>query len=55
MSKCGLCVTKDVVTVRSENEKLKRQMEHMKNEDDKRKEAVCTKRIRKHGQPLLRG
>ena len=37
--KCGLCVMKDVVEVRNENEKLKRQMEHMKNEDDKRKEA----------------
>ena len=35
--KCGLCVMKDVVEVRNEN--LKRQMEQMKNEDDKRKEA----------------
>ena len=30
---------KDVVDVRNENEQLKRQMEPMKNEDDKRKEA----------------
>ena len=37
--KCGLCVMKDVVEVRNENEILKRQMEQMKNEDDKRKEA----------------
>ena len=37
--KCGLCVMKDVVEVRNENENLKRQMEQMKNEDDKRKEA----------------
>ena len=37
--KCGLCVMKDVVAVRKENENLKRQMEQMKNEDDKRKEA----------------
>ena len=37
--KCGSCVIKDVVEVRNENEKLKRQMEQMKNEDDKRKEA----------------
>ena len=29
----------DVVEVRNENEKLKRQMEQMKNEDDKRKES----------------
>ena len=28
--KCGLCVMKDVVEVRNENEKLKRQMEQMK-------------------------
>ena len=39
MFKCGLCVMKDVVEVRNENEKLNRQMEQMKNEDDKRKEA----------------
>ena len=37
--KCGLCVMQDVVEVRNENENLKRQMEQMKNEDDKRKEA----------------
>ena len=37
--KCGLCVMKDVVEVRNENENLKQQMEQMKNEDDKRKEA----------------
>ena len=37
--KCGLCVMKDVVEVRNENENLKRQMEQMKNEDDKRKEV----------------
>ena len=37
--KCGLCVMKDVVEVRNENVNLKRQMEQMKNEDDKRKEA----------------
>ena len=37
--KCGLCVMKDVVEVRNENDNLKRQMEQMKNEDDKRKEA----------------
>ena len=37
--KCGLCVMKEVVEVRNENEILKRQMEQMKNEDDKRKEA----------------
>ena len=30
---------KDVVEVRNENEKLKREMEQMKKEDDKRKEA----------------
>ena len=30
---------KDVVEVSNENENLKRQMEQMKNEDDKRKEA----------------
>ena len=37
--KCGLCVMKDVVEVRNENENFKRQMEQMKNEDDKSKEA----------------
>ena len=37
--KCGLCVMKDVVEVKNENEKLKRQMKQMRNEDDKRKEA----------------
>ena len=37
--KCGLCVLKDVVEVRKENEKLKRDMEQIKKEDDKRKEA----------------
>ena len=37
--KCGLCVMKDEVEVRNENQNLKRQMEQMKNEDDKRKEA----------------
>ena len=30
---------KDVVEVRNENENLKRHMEQMNNEDDKRKEA----------------
>ena len=34
MFKCGLCVMKDVVEVRNENEKLKQQMEQMKNEDE---------------------
>ena len=37
--KCGLCVMKDVVEVRNENEKLKREMEHIKKEDDKKKET----------------
>ena len=37
--KCGLCVMKDVVKVRNENEKLKRDMEQMKKDDDNRKEA----------------
>ena len=50
--KCGLCVMKDVVEVRNENENLKRQM---KNEDYKRKKRVCMKRMLIHGQPLLRG
>ena len=35
--KCGLCEVKNMVEARNEN--LKRQMEQMKNEDDKRKEA----------------
>ena len=39
MLRCGLCVRKDVVEVRNENEKLKREMERMKNEQDTRKEA----------------
>ena len=34
-----LCVMKDIVEVRNENRKLKREMEQMKKEDDKRKEA----------------
>ena len=44
MFKCGLCVMKDVVEVRNENEKLKRQMEQKKNGNDQRKEAgLCEK------------
>ena len=39
MFKCGMCVMKDVVEVRNDNEKLKREMEQMKKEDDTRKEA----------------
>ena len=41
MFKRDLCVMKDVVEVMNEYEKLKRQMEQMKNEDDKRKRPVC--------------
>ena len=56
MFKCGLCVKKNVVGDRNENEKLKREMEQMKNEDDKRKEAgvayMKIMRILKYGQPL---
>ena len=54
---CGLCVMKDVVEVRNENENLKRQMEQMKNEEIKGKKRVCMKRMRMliHGQQLLRG
>ena len=37
--KGGLCVMKDVVEVRNENEKLNRDMEQMKKEDANRKEA----------------
>ena len=33
MFKCGLCVMKDVVDVRNENEKLKQEMVRMKNEN----------------------
>ena len=39
MFKCVFCAMKDVVEFRNENEKSKRQMEQMKNEDDIRKEA----------------
>ena len=39
MFNCGVYVMEDVVEGRNENEKLKQQMEQMKNEDDKRKEA----------------
>ena len=51
--KCGLFVMKDVVKVRNENEKLKRQMEQM----IKGKKPIYTKIkiMLKHGQPLLRG
>ena len=44
--KCGMCMMKEVVEVKRENDQLKRENEHlkrelevMKNEDAKRKEA----------------
>ena len=39
ISKCGVCAMKDVVEVRNKIEKLKRDMQQMKKEDDNRKEA----------------
>ena len=37
--KCGLCVMKEVVEVKRENENLKHEVEVLKNEDTKRKDA----------------
>ena len=52
--KCGLCMMKDVVKVRNENEKLKQDMEQMKKEDDNSKETGEYENNEnvKHGQPL---
>ena len=46
MVKCGRCVMKDVVEVRNENENLKREIELMKNEDDKRKDTGLVRKER---------